>query len=60
MSILFIGHDLAIVAELCDRVAVMRQGLIVEHGHATQVLSAPADPYTAELLESVPKLRSRG
>jgi ABC-type glutathione transport system ATPase component len=56
MSILFISHDLAVVAELCDRVAVMRQGLIVEQGPAGQVLSAPANPYTTELLESVPKL----
>lgn len=56
MSILFISHDLAVVAELCDRVAVMRQGLIVEQGLAGRVLSAPADPYTIELLESVPKL----
>ena len=59
MSILFISHDLAVVAELCNRVAVMRQGLIVEQGQAAQVLSAPANPYTAELLESVPKLPSR-
>jgi peptide/nickel transport system ATP-binding protein len=59
MSILFISHDLAVVAELCDRVAVMRQGLIVEQGPAHDVLSAPADPYTAELLESVPKLASQ-
>lgn len=58
MSILFISHDLAVVAELCDRVAVMRQGLIVEQGPASQVLSAPADQYTIELLESVPKLAS--
>jgi peptide/nickel transport system ATP-binding protein len=59
MSILFISHDLAVVAELCDRVAVMRDGLIVEQGPAREVLSAPANPYTAELLESVPKLASR-
>jgi peptide/nickel transport system ATP-binding protein len=58
MSILFISHDLAVVAELCDRVAVMRQGLILEQGPASRVLSAPAHPYTAELLESVPKLAS--
>jgi peptide/nickel transport system ATP-binding protein len=58
LSILFISHDLAVVAELCDRVAVMRSGLIVEEGPADQVLSAPSDPYTIELLESVPKLAS--
>jgi peptide/nickel transport system ATP-binding protein len=58
MSILFISHDLAVVAELCDRVAVMRQGAIVEQGPASQVLSAPAHPYTAELLDSVPRLAS--
>jgi peptide/nickel transport system ATP-binding protein len=58
MSILFISHDLAVVAELCDRVAVMRSGLIVEQGPTSRVLSAPAHPYTAELLESVPKLAS--
>jgi len=56
MSILFISHDLAVVAELCDRVAVMRHGSIVEQGPADRVLSAPADPYTAELLDSVPRL----
>jgi len=56
MSVLFISHDLAVVAELCDRVAVMRNGVILEQGPASQVLSSPADPYTAELLDSVPKL----
>jgi peptide/nickel transport system ATP-binding protein len=60
MSVLFISHDLAVVAELCDRVAVMRSGEIVEQGPVGQVVSAPAHPYTAELLASVPKIKAVG
>ena len=56
MSVLFISHDLAVVAELCDRVAIMRDGRIVEQGPAGQVLSAPEDPYTVDLLASVPTI----
>ncbi len=59
MSILFISHDLAVIAELCDRVAVMRAGSIVEQGPAQQVMSAPSDPYTADLLASVPRIGPR-
>ena len=58
MSVLFISHDLAVVAELCDRVAIMREGRIVEQGPAARVLSAPADPYTAELLAAAPVIRA--
>ena len=58
MSVLFISHDLAVVGELCDRVAIMRGGRIVEQGPAGAVLSAPKDPYTADLLAAVPQIKA--
>jgi ABC-type dipeptide/oligopeptide/nickel transport system ATPase component len=59
MSVLFISHDLAVVAELCDRVAIMADGRIVEHGPTNQVVTAPASAHTAELLAAVPRLGPR-
>jgi ABC-type glutathione transport system ATPase component len=60
MSVLFISHDLAVVAELCDRVAIMQDGKIVEQGPTGQVVTAPASPYTADLLAAVPRLGAGG
>jgi peptide/nickel transport system ATP-binding protein len=57
LSYLFITHDLAVVAELAHRVAVMHRGQIVELGETRQILFEPAHPYTRRLLAAVPKLR---
>ena len=53
MSYLFISHDLALVSGLCDRVAVMYQGEIVEMGETQEVLAHPKEAYTKQLVDSV-------
>ncbi|MCC5983604.1 MAG: ABC transporter ATP-binding protein [Rhodobacteraceae bacterium] len=55
LAYLFISHDMAVVEEMAHRVAVMRQGRIVEMGPRRAVLGAPRHPYTAALLAAVPK-----
>jgi peptide/nickel transport system ATP-binding protein len=59
-SLLLITHNLGIVAEACDRVAVMYAGKIVEIGDAKTVFSKPQHPYTRELLRSTISLRTTG
>ncbi len=56
MAILFVSHDLAVIAELCDRVAVMRAGEIIEQGRTSDVIASPRHDYTRELLAAVPRL----
>lgn len=56
MAMMLITHDMGVVAEMADDVAVMYMGLIVESGTALQVLGDPTHPYTSALLESIPIL----
>jgi peptide/nickel transport system ATP-binding protein len=56
MAILFITHDLGIVAQMADRVAIMYSGRIVESGPVRDIFRRPAHPYTRALLEAVPRL----
>ena len=56
MSLIFITHDFGIVAKMCDRVAVMYAGKIVEEGSVRDIFNKPSHPYTEALLASVPKM----
>lgn len=56
MSIIFITHDLGVVAEMCDKVAVMYAGQIIEEGSADSIFEGPLHPYTNGLIDSIPKL----
>ena len=58
-AVLFITHDLGVAASLCDRVAVMYAGRVVETADVTSLYSKPKHPYTQGLLESVPRLGSK-
>jgi len=57
-SIIMITHDLGVVAETCDQVAVMYAGKIVEYGTADEILESPKHPYTQGLLKSLPRIEA--
>jgi oligopeptide/dipeptide ABC transporter ATP-binding protein len=59
VALLFVTHNLGIVARMCDRVAVMYAGRIVEQGPVRELFRAPRHPYTQALLSSVPQLGSK-
>ena len=56
LALIFITHNLGIVAKMCDQVAVMYAGRMVEAGPVKQIYNTPAHPYTRALLESIPRL----
>jgi peptide/nickel transport system ATP-binding protein len=58
LTLIFVSHDLGVVRHVCDRVAVMRHGEIVELGDVEQVYDAPQHEYTRELLAAAPNLRA--
>jgi peptide/nickel transport system ATP-binding protein len=59
MAVVMIGHDMALQAQLVDRVGVMCQGRLVEIGPVRSIFRSPAHPYTTLLLRAVPSLRDR-
>jgi len=54
-SLLFISHNLAVIAQMCDRVGVLYAGELVEEGPAQEVFENPRHPYTVGLLRSIPR-----
>ncbi|MFT4110985.1 ABC transporter ATP-binding protein [Propionicimonas sp.] len=53
LSVLFVSHDLAVVAQVCDRIVVLHEGRVVESGDTLDVVTRPAEPYTRSLLDAV-------
>jgi peptide/nickel transport system ATP-binding protein len=54
LSIVFITHDLRVAAQICDLVAVMKDGVVVEHGLTHEVFGQPKHAYTQALIEAIP------
>jgi oligopeptide/dipeptide ABC transporter ATP-binding protein len=59
LALIFITHNLGIVAKMCDQLAVMYAGRVVEQGPVRQIFNAPAHPYTRALLSSIPRMSDR-
>lgn len=58
-GLIFVTHDMGIVAEICDKVAIMYAGRIVEYGGVQRIFSHPAHPYTQALMRALPRLGTR-
>jgi peptide/nickel transport system ATP-binding protein len=53
VSIILVSHDLALVSMICDRIMVMKDGVVVEEGKTEDVINKPSDEYTRKLLNSI-------
>ena len=58
MSVMFITHDMAVIAEIADRVVVMFEGRVVEQGTVDQIFHDPKHKYTKKLINAVPRIGS--
>ncbi len=56
MTLLFVSHDIGVVAALCRRIVILEKGRVVEAGDTAAILRNPQHPYTQRLLASVPRL----
>jgi len=56
LAMVFITHDLRVAGQMCDRIAVMQRGAIVEHGVTASVLANPQHAYTRQLIDAIPRL----
>ncbi|WP_440310433.1 ABC transporter ATP-binding protein, partial [Klebsiella pneumoniae] len=54
IGVIFITHDFGVVADIADRIVVMRHGAVVEAGAAAEILNRPQHPYTRQLIAAVP------
>ena len=59
MGVVFVTHDLGVVSEVCDRVAVMYAGRIIESGSVSEIMARPRHPYTKGLIDSMPTLKGQ-
>ena len=59
ITILFISHDLSVVANLCDHVCVMKQGQLIEQGSVHQIFTRPQQAYTRKLIKAIPLLEKQ-
>ena len=58
LAMVFITHDLRVAGQMCDHIAVMQRGVVVEYGETAKVLGDPQHEYTRKLIEAVPRLAS--